>query len=131
MKLGANSVLFGGYSLETAFKQIAMAGYDGIELSAIDGMGEHLVLSRWQEIAPEIKRLSSEYGLELLAIEQPSRDQLKMEAAFQAAVEVGIPVVNCGPGGKSDDEASFQETLESLGMEWPPLEEGAEGITID
>ena len=38
MKLGANSVLFGGYDLETAFKYLAMAGYDGIELSAIDGM---------------------------------------------------------------------------------------------
>ena len=38
-----------------------------------------------------------------------------METAFQAAVEIGIPVINCGPGGKSDDEASFQQTLESLG----------------
>ena len=27
-----------------------------------------------------------------------------MEQAFQAAVEIGIPIVNCGPGGKSDDE---------------------------
>ena len=36
MKLGANSVLFGGFDMETAFKYIAMAGYDGIELSAID-----------------------------------------------------------------------------------------------
>ncbi|MBM4459017.1 MAG: sugar phosphate isomerase/epimerase, partial [Chloroflexi bacterium] len=34
MKLGANSVLFGGHSLEIAFKYIALAGYDGIELSA-------------------------------------------------------------------------------------------------
>ena len=64
MKLGANSVLFGGYGMETAFKYLAMAGYDGIELSAIEGMSEHLVLSRWREIAPEIKRLASAYGLE-------------------------------------------------------------------
>ncbi|NLG49915.1 MAG: sugar phosphate isomerase/epimerase, partial [Chloroflexi bacterium] len=74
MKLGANSVLFGGFDMETAFRYIAMAGYDGIELSAIDGMSEHLVLARWQELAPEIKRLSAEYGLELLAMEQPSKD---------------------------------------------------------
>ncbi len=60
--------------METAFKYIAMAGYDGIELSAIDGMSEHLVLERWQELAPEIKYFSQEYGLELLAIEQPSQD---------------------------------------------------------
>ena len=69
MKLGANSVLFGGYDMETAFKYIAMAGYDGIEVSAIEGMSEHLVLARWQEIAPEIKRLASVYNLELLAME--------------------------------------------------------------
>ncbi len=38
-----------------------------------------------------------------------------MEAAFQAAVEIGIPIVNCGPGGKSDDEATLQQSIESLG----------------
>ncbi len=115
MKLGANSVLFGGYDMETAFKYLAMAGYDGIELSAIDGMSEHLVLNRWQELAPEIKRLSQEYGLELLAMEQPSQDPAIMETAFQAAVEIGIPIVNCGPGGKSGDEESLKATIDSLG----------------
>jgi sugar phosphate isomerase/epimerase len=115
MKLGANSVLFGGYDMETAFKYLAMAGYDGIELSAIDGMSEHLVLSRWQEVAPEIKKLSADYGLELLAMEQPSQDPAIMETAFQAAVEIGIPIVNCGPGGTKDDEESLKATIDSLG----------------
>ncbi len=115
MKLGANSVLFGGHDLEAAFKHLAMAGYDGIELSAIDGMSEHLVLARWHEIAPEIKRLSREYGLELLAMEQPSQDPARMETAFQAAVELGVPIINCGPGGKTGDEASLQQSLDSLG----------------
>ena len=73
MKLGANSVLFGGYDMETAFKYLAMAGYDGIELSAIDGMSEHLVLDRWREAAPGIKSLAKTYELELLAIEQPGQ----------------------------------------------------------
>ncbi len=115
MKLGANSVLFGGHSLETAFKHIAMAGYDGIELSAIDGMSEHLVLARWQELAADIERFAREYGLALLAMEQPSQDPAKMEQAFQAAVEIGIPIVNCGPGGKTGDEASLQASIDSLG----------------
>ena len=115
MQIGANSVLFGGYNMETAFKYLAMAGYDGIELSAIDGMSEHLVLARWQEIAPEIKRLAAEYGLALLAMEQPSQDPACMELAYQAAVEIGIPIINCGPGGKSDDDASLQQTIDSLG----------------
>lgn len=115
MKLGANSVLFGGYDMETAFKYLAMAGYDGIELSAIDGMSEHLVLDRWQELVPEIKRLQQTYGLELLAMEQPSQDPARMEKAFQAAVELGIPIINCGPGGKSDDEEAWPKVIDSLG----------------
>jgi sugar phosphate isomerase/epimerase len=115
MKLGANSVLFGAFDMETAFRYTAMAGYDGIELSAIDGMSEHLVLARWREVAAEIKRLGQTYGLDLLALEQPSQDPVKMEQAFQAAVEIGIPIVNCGPGGKTGDEASLRQSLDSLG----------------
>ncbi len=115
MKLGANSVLFGAFDMETAFKYVALAGYDGIELSAIDGMSEHLVLDRWQELAPDIKKLSKDYGLALLAMEQPSRDPARMETAFQVASELGIPVINCGPGGKADDEVTFQQTVDSLG----------------
>ncbi len=115
MKLGANSVLFGGYDLDTAFKYLALCGYDGIELSAIDGMSEHLVLDRWEELAPKIKELSKTYGLELLAMEQPDQNPARMEKAFQAAAEIGIPIINCGPGGKSDDEASLQQSIESLG----------------
>ncbi len=128
MKLGANSVLFGGFDMDTAFRCIAMAGYDGIEMSAIGGMSEHLVLDRWQEVAPEIRRLSGVYGLELLAMEQPSQDPQIMEAAFQAAAEIGIPIINCGPGGKSGDLESLQQSIDSLGE----LVRGAEeyGVTL-
>ena len=115
MKVGANSVLFGGYDLETAFKYLAMAGYDGVELSAIDGMSEHLVLGRWRDLAGEIRRLRDTYGLELLAMEQPSQDPAVMKTAFQAAAEIGIPIVNCGPGGQSGDEASLRQSIDSLG----------------
>lgn len=115
MKLGANSVLFGGFSMEESFKYIAMAGYDGIEVSAIDGMSEHLVLDRWQELAPEVRKLADDYGLELLAMEQPRRDPEVMERAMQAAVEAGIPIINCGPGGKTDEPGSLQQTIDELG----------------
>ena len=115
MKLGVNSVLFGGHDMEVAFKYISMAGYDGIELSAIDGMSEHLVLDRWRELAPEIKRLSKDYDLELFAMEQPSQDSAIMEQAFQASVAIGIPIVNCGPGGKSDDAEAWPKAIDSLG----------------
>ena len=128
MKLGANSVLFGGHSLETAFKSIALAGYDGIELSATGGMSEHLMLDNWQAIADDIKSYAKTYNLELLAMEQPSQDPELMEKAFQAAVEIGIPIINCGPGGKAGDEESFKVTVDSLNK----LSERAEhyGVTL-
>jgi sugar phosphate isomerase/epimerase len=115
MQLGANSVLFGGYDMETAFKYLAMAGYDGIELSAIDGMSSHLVLDNWRALVPDIKRLAQTHNLALLAIEQPMRDAVKMEQAMQAAAELGVPIVNCGPGGKSGDEVSLQQSIDDLG----------------
>lgn len=117
MKLGVNSVLFGGHDMETAFKFTQLCGYDGIELSAIDGMSEHLVLEggRWKEIAPKAKELSEQYDLPIFAMEQPSQDPAKMEAAFQAAAEIGIPLVNVGPGGKADDESTYPGVVDSLG----------------
>lgn len=115
MKLGINSVLFGGHDMETAFKYTAVCGYDGIEVSAIGGMSEHLVIERWKQCAPEVKRLAKEYGLELLAMEQPSRDADTMENAMQAAVECGIPIINCGPGGKTDDPSTMNEVIDTLG----------------
>jgi len=116
MNLGVNSVLFGGHDLETAFKYTQLCGYDGIELSAIEGMSEHLVLERWKELAPQIKQLSKHYGLPLLAMEQPSQDFSRMELAFQAAAELAIPIINCGPGGKANDESTFQPVVDSLGQ---------------
>ena len=78
-------------------------------------MSEHLVLARWQELAPEVKRLAQAYDLELLAMEQPRRDADIMERAMQAAVACGIPIVNCGPGGTSNDEESLTQTIDELG----------------
>ena len=115
MKFWRNSVLFGGYDMETAFRYIAASGYDGIELSAIDSMSSHLVLDRWREVAPVAKDLSKKWNLPILAMEQPSQDLAKMENAFQAAVEIGIPIINCGPGGKANDESTFAAVVDSLG----------------
>jgi len=115
MKLGANSVLFGGHDMETAFKWTKACGYDAIEISAIGGMSEHLVLDRWQETGATVKELSERYELPVQAMEQPSQEPDVMERAFQAAVEIGIPVINCGPGGKSGDESALRQRIDSLG----------------
>jgi sugar phosphate isomerase/epimerase len=115
MKLGANSVLFGPFDVETAIKHTAMAGYDGIEFMTFEMMCDHLLLDRWQETVPLIKRLAGEYGLELLALESPISKPDLIEKAFQAAVELGIPVVNTLGGGKSDDEEVWPQVVENLG----------------
>ena len=48
-------------------------------------------------------------------MEQPSQDPATMEMAMQAAVAAGIPIINCGPGGKTDDATSLQQSIDSLG----------------
>jgi sugar phosphate isomerase/epimerase len=116
MKLGVNSVLWGGHPLDAAFRGAALAGYDGIELSAIPGMSEHLVLDHWSDLVGQIQELSAEHELELLAIEQPSQDPDTMERAFAAAEALKIPVVNCGPGGTSGDDASLTASIEHLSV---------------
>lgn len=116
MKIGVNSVLFGAFDTETAFKWVKTCGYDAIEISAIHGMSEHLVLQdkSWKKYTNAIKKLIKQYELPVQAIEQPSQDPKIMEKAYKAAVDIGCPIVNCGPGGKKDDEASFQQTVDSL-----------------
>ena len=105
--LGVNSVLFAGHDLETAFRCIAWAGYDGIELSAIKGMCEHLELDRWKNQAAGIRDLAAKYRLELLSMEEAALDEARLRHAFEAAEALGIPVVNIGPGGKSGVEDDF------------------------
>ena len=114
IKLGVNSVLFNPHDLDTAMKHIAWAGYDGVELSAIKGMCEHLELDRWREQVDEIKVLAQRYGLELLSMEEAGLDTERLTMAFEAAEALGIPVVNIGPGGKSDVEEDFQRQTDLM-----------------
>ncbi|MFC1452429.1 sugar phosphate isomerase/epimerase family protein [Verrucomicrobiota bacterium] len=107
IRLGVNSVLFQGHDLATAMQHVAWAGYDGIELSAIKGMCEHLELDRWREQEEQIRSMAAEQGLALLSMEVASLDESRLIPAFEAAAALGVPVVNIGPGGKSDNEEDF------------------------
>ncbi|MCL4506766.1 MAG: sugar phosphate isomerase/epimerase [Chloroflexi bacterium] len=114
IKLGVNSVLFGGFDFATAAKHIKMAGYDGVEISAIKGMCEHLVLDNWRAQANELKQIVADNGLEFLSTEVASLDEDRLMKAFEAGAEIGIPLINVGPGGKSNAEEDFQRTTDML-----------------
>lgn len=114
MKIGVNTVLFKDFSLRETFAAVQKAGYDGVELSAIQGMCEHLVLDNWQAQAAEILALSKQYSLGLLSMEAATLDECRLEKAFAAAQALGIPVVNVGPGGKMDDEETLVSSIATL-----------------
>jgi len=107
IKLGVNSVLFGGFDFATAAKHIAAAGYDGIEISAIKGMCEHLCLDNWRAQARELKQIAADHGLPFLSMEEAGLDEDRLMKAYEAGAEIGIPIVNIGPGGKRDVEEDF------------------------
>lgn len=108
LNLGVNTVLFKPFSMEEALRAVKLAGYDGVELSAIAGMCEHLVLDDWENSAPPIKAIAAELGLKLLSMEVASLDEERLRKAFAAARYLGVPVINVGPGGKSDDPDDFE-----------------------
>lgn len=114
IKLGVNSVLFKHYSFGDAARAIAACGYDGVEISAIGGMCEHLFLDDWKSQEASIKAVLAETGLKLLSCEVASQDPERLKKAFEAACALDIPVLNIGPGGKSDDEAEFTACMERL-----------------
>jgi sugar phosphate isomerase/epimerase len=114
MKLGVNSVLFKAFSFAEAAKAIKLAGYDGVEISAIKGMCEHLDLDNYKAQKDELKDAMEENGLVFLSTEVASLDRERLQKAFEACAALGIPVVNVGPGGKSNEEDTVKESLETL-----------------
>jgi len=114
IKLGVNSVLFSGVDFATAARHIALAGYDGVEISAIEGMCEHLELRRWREQAAELKQIVADNGLEFLSMEEAALNRDRLMKAFEAGAEMGIPIVNVGPGGKSGVEEDFERQTDLM-----------------
>lgn len=115
MKIGFNTVLFAGCDIETAIRYASLTGYDAVEVSAIQGMHPHLRLDHWEEDARHIRQVASDHGVALQAMEQPSRDPDQMERAFQAALVMGIGLINTGPGGKAGDASTRQQVIDELG----------------
>ncbi|MFX3631454.1 MAG: sugar phosphate isomerase/epimerase family protein [Candidatus Pristimantibacillus sp.] len=128
IKLGVNSVLFKEFDFAEAAKHIAACGYDGVEIAAIQGMCEHLNLSRWREQKNELQAIVQDNGLTLLSTEVASLQRERLLPAFEAAAEIGIPIVNVGPGGKLGIEEDLQASIDMLAQ---MAEEAASyGITL-
>ena len=127
IKLGVNSVLFKAVSFREAAEAIKKCGYDGVEISAIGGMCEHLNLADWKNQKAELIAIREELDLPFLSTEVASQDRERLNTAFEACAEIGIPIVNIGPGGKMNDEDTMKTSLETIQM----LAEDAEkyGIT--
>jgi sugar phosphate isomerase/epimerase len=114
IKLGVNSVLFKEYDFAEAARHIALCGYDGVEIAAIQGMCEHLDLSRWKQQKNELQAIVRDNGLTFLSAEVASLKEERLLPAFEAAAEIGIPIINVGPGGKLGVEEDLQASIEAL-----------------
>ena len=128
IQLGVNTVLFAGTDFRTAANYIKMAGYDALEISAIKGMCEHLCLDTWKKDAAEIKAISEDLQLPITAMEEAALDEERLMTAYEAAAEIGIPVINVGPGGSKDVPEDLTKTIDMLGR----IAEKAEpfGVTL-
>ncbi len=128
IKLGVNTVLFGGHTFRTAMEHIKWAGYDVAEISAIRGMCEHLCLDTWKQDAADIKAIVEDLQLPLTAMEAASLEEDRLLRAFEAGAEIGIPVVNVGPGGQMNHEDDLKKSIDLLAR----LSEMAEpfGVTL-
>lgn len=126
IKLGVNTVLFKKSSFAEAARMIKLSGYDGLEISAIQGMCEHLNLDHWHEQKGELLAIMEANELKFLSSEVASHDPERLKKAFEAAAELGIPVINVGPGGQTDNEESFVKAMEEIQL----LAEMAEGYGV-
>ncbi|TVY08193.1 sugar phosphate isomerase/epimerase family protein [Paenibacillus cremeus] len=115
IKLGVNSVLFKEFDFATAAKHIALCGYDGVEISAIEGMCEHLALNEWKSQVQQLKAIVQENNLEFLSMEFGSvKSEERLLRAFEAGAEIGIPIINIGPGGKTGVEEDLERSIDML-----------------
>jgi len=121
MQLGVNTVLFGGHDLRTACRHIKRAGYDAAEISALDGcgafgdpLGEHLHLADWRADVDLIRAVRDEFELPFTAMEVGPLDEDRVRRAFEAGAELGIPIINIGPSGKSDEPGDLEKCIERM-----------------
>lgn len=119
MKLGVNSVLFGGHDLKSAVEQIRFCGYEGIELASIVGMAEHLSDTASDAELNDIRKMTDEAGLELYCVEAATNileaeNRERTKRVFERAAKLGIPMVTTGSAGESDNEEKVEASFRAI-----------------
>jgi len=115
IKLGVNTVLFKNFDFATAAKYLKKAGYDGVGISALKGMGiDHFNTDTWKNDKNDLKAIMADNGLEFLSSEIASQEPERFKIACEGAAEIGIPVLCIGPGGQMDNEETLLQSFESI-----------------
>ena len=115
--LAGHTNSYHSYSFDEALAGIAEAGYRGVELSAVPGWTEHVVLDAPQA---EVKAKLEHHGLTPVSLSGHSdlttKDGLAHGIkAVRWAAEFGIPIVNTAIGGHWSEEENEGAFLENIG----------------
>jgi sugar phosphate isomerase/epimerase len=117
------------YGFDEALEGIAAAGFSHVELTAVPGWTEHVVLNG----TDEVKRKLDHYGLSPVSLSGHSdlttREGLEHGVkAVRWAARYGIPIVNTAVGGHASQDESESAFLANIG-ELADVAE-AEGVVV-
>ena len=103
IQLCASSLIYAGYSLETALAEIARVGFRAVDLCAMPRVCVHV--DPLQDDAERIRRLLDDFGLRPAALSLYGSDVTRALAGIDFAAALGAPVVVTGRCVRSLDEA--------------------------
>jgi sugar phosphate isomerase/epimerase len=119
VELGCSTILYGGHSLDEALAGIRKAGYKAIELCAIVGMADHIPVGQPASFYEDMRKKIADHGLAIESI--GGTGDVHGEAGRARFIEllkigkmIGAPAITTASGGKSDDDESFRQIVESI-----------------
>ncbi len=120
MKLGCSTILFGKHSVDEALEGIKAAGFDGIELTAIPGMGLFVEPGWSDKQYEELRDKIKDHGLMIESIGASGNDPYdssedgNFRSLMRAAAILQTPFLTTGSGGKADDPDDMKKAVENF-----------------